>query len=323
MQVNLSLASIDGYKTYLALAFGALIIAANHFGLLPDDMGKALNFDPNNWINDEYKLLLGATGRSALTKIERAIVGQMFAPAGAPEYGGDGAVKTGAPLRALAWLMLPAALLASLLLAPSAQAQTATKAPPPAASTSAVANCSGPFCIAPYLGGGISESGGNFNVAATGINGVASNNLNMMIEGGIDYFSSNLYVGLTAVGEYGITANGNIPGGGNSALWGAGQWARLGYNVANALGIAPPTGNAPSLAGVVTTTVPYINIGVWERPWGSGFLSGVGVVGWLSKTVTVHVDFNHVNFNNASINAIAKQQTEDMVLGGFDYHFAF
>lgn len=301
-------AAINGNKTYILLATGAAVIALNHFGLLPPDYVPA-GLDPNNWINDEYKLLFGFFMRSAVKKIEK--------PAGAPGYNGDGSVGTAGPLRALAIIGV---LAASLFAVSQARAQTATKSPPPA---SAVANCSGPFCLAPYLGGGISESGGNFNVAALGINGVASNNLNMMFEGGLDYFSSNIYVGLTAVGEYGITANGNIPGGGNSALWGAGQWARLGYNVANALGITPPSGNAPSLAGVVTTTVPYVNIGVWERPWGSGFLSGIGVVGWLSKTVTVHVDWNHVNFNNASINPIAKQQTEDMVIGGFDYHFAF
>jgi hypothetical protein len=63
---------VKGYKTYIALASGAAIIALNHYGLLPSDMVKQLNLDPANWLNDEYKLLLGATGRSALAGIEAA-----------------------------------------------------------------------------------------------------------------------------------------------------------------------------------------------------------------------------------------------------------
>jgi hypothetical protein len=68
--------SLDGYKTYIALASGAAVIALNHFGYLPSDMSSQLHLDPANWLNDEYKLLLGATGRSALAKIEAAFFSQ-------------------------------------------------------------------------------------------------------------------------------------------------------------------------------------------------------------------------------------------------------
>jgi hypothetical protein len=76
MQINLDPSSIakslDGSKTYIALALGAIVIAANHFGFLPPEMTPQ-GLDPANWVQDEYKLLLGATGRSALTKIAAAI----------------------------------------------------------------------------------------------------------------------------------------------------------------------------------------------------------------------------------------------------------
>jgi hypothetical protein len=62
--------SLQGWKMYLALAAGAIVIAVNHYMVLynywPIDM---LGLDPNNWAADEYKLLLGATGRSALAGI--------------------------------------------------------------------------------------------------------------------------------------------------------------------------------------------------------------------------------------------------------------
>jgi hypothetical protein len=73
VQINLNGQSltqaVDGNKTYIALATGAAIIALNHFGLIPHDYVPA-GLDPSNWINDEFKLLLGATGRSALKKLE-------------------------------------------------------------------------------------------------------------------------------------------------------------------------------------------------------------------------------------------------------------
>lgn len=57
--------AIDGYKTYIVLAAGAIVLALNHFGFLPHGM---IPNDPANWINDEYTLLLGGTFRSALAK---------------------------------------------------------------------------------------------------------------------------------------------------------------------------------------------------------------------------------------------------------------
>jgi hypothetical protein len=180
--------------------------------------------------------------------------------------------------------------------------------------------CTSTYCVGPYLGAGVSESGGSFDIPSLGLSGLASNNVNMFVEGGYDYLSGNFYAGINGLASYGLSANGTLPGGGNSALWGVGGWVKLGYNVALAFGITPPT-SGPSLAGLVASTVPYVNLGIWDRPWGDGFLTGVGAEGWLQNNISIHVDWNHVNFNNANINPIAKNQTEDMVLGGLDYHF--
>ncbi len=74
MQVNIPLepASIgkflSGQKTYIALAVGAVVIYANHAGWLPPEYTPA-GLDPANWVNDEYKLILGALARSALAKV--------------------------------------------------------------------------------------------------------------------------------------------------------------------------------------------------------------------------------------------------------------
>lgn len=55
--------SLSGKKTYITMAFGMVVVAANHFGLLPLDTGLL----PGDWLSDEYKLLSGVVFRSALT----------------------------------------------------------------------------------------------------------------------------------------------------------------------------------------------------------------------------------------------------------------
>lgn len=89
MQINLDPKSItnalQGNKTYITLAVGAAVIALNHFGYLPDSLVPQ-GLDSNNWINDEYKLIVGAVFRSAIAKAETP------ASSEGPKYGSDGAL---------------------------------------------------------------------------------------------------------------------------------------------------------------------------------------------------------------------------------------
>jgi len=64
--------SLDGYKTYVTLAVGIVVILANHFHLLPDSLAGAVNLDDKNWLQNIFTLVLGMTGRSALKKMETA-----------------------------------------------------------------------------------------------------------------------------------------------------------------------------------------------------------------------------------------------------------
>lgn len=60
---------LDGNKTYLACAVGAVAVALNHFGFWPQSM-LPLQIDPAQWISDEWTIFLVATGRSAAKKLE-------------------------------------------------------------------------------------------------------------------------------------------------------------------------------------------------------------------------------------------------------------
>lgn len=62
----------DGYKTYITLALGIVVIIANHLNLLPDGMAQSLNLDDSHWLQNIFTLVLGITARSAVKKVETA-----------------------------------------------------------------------------------------------------------------------------------------------------------------------------------------------------------------------------------------------------------
>lgn len=64
------LTMVNGKKTYLLVAIGALFVVANGLlGTAGTPLIPGLGLNPANWINDLFSLFLVATGRSALDKI--------------------------------------------------------------------------------------------------------------------------------------------------------------------------------------------------------------------------------------------------------------
>jgi hypothetical protein len=60
------LQQLDGYKTYIAIALGAVVVLANAF------LGVSIpgvTLDKSNWLQDLWALVLLATGRSAIAKV--------------------------------------------------------------------------------------------------------------------------------------------------------------------------------------------------------------------------------------------------------------
>jgi len=56
------LSKVDGYKTYILLAVGILMVLVNHFvGPIPN-----VNLNSANWLTDIWTLALGGAARSAL-----------------------------------------------------------------------------------------------------------------------------------------------------------------------------------------------------------------------------------------------------------------
>lgn len=206
------------------------------------------------------------------------------------------------------------ALAFTLLPAVAFGADIPTKAPVSAPITATY--CTPTECTGFYFGGHMDEAGGSLNVVATGLSGLATNQFSLGADLGYQYWDGKWFLAAELLGDYGLTTNGSIPGGGNSALWGFGALAKIGYNL---IGAITPNGS-PSLPAGLTVIAPYAIVGDWTRSWGSGFAAGAGIEGWLANNLTVHIDYIHVNYNNAAINPIVTQQTEDMVIGGIDYH---
>lgn len=63
--MNNILTLLNGNKTYIACALGALVVIANHFGI----QVVGVQLDPTNWINELWQLALVASGRSAIAKV--------------------------------------------------------------------------------------------------------------------------------------------------------------------------------------------------------------------------------------------------------------
>jgi len=219
-----------------------------------------------------------------------------------------------------ALLLAGAALLGGIAAAAAQAAPTSAPAPvmvtkaPPAAAVPActLTNCSG-F----YGGGFLSESGGAFS-GGTGVN-----QFELGGNAGYQFWNGQWFLAAEFDAVYGITSKGTIPGGGNSALWGVGGLAKIGYSLSSVFGAAANSSAQPVLPASLQNALiaPYVILGIWDRPWGAGFASGAGVEALLATNWTFHVDYIHVNYNNASVNSNVNQQSEDMVIGGIDYHF--
>jgi opacity protein-like surface antigen len=214
------------------------------------------------------------------------------------------------------------ALLLALLSTPAVAADLPpimTKAPAVAAP---VAYCTLTYCSGFYVGGELLESGGNFNIAATGLSGLADNNFAMGGHVGYQYWNGKIFAAAEGGGDYGLIEKGQLPGGGNQGLWDAYFLGKVGYSIAdlftNTSGTATPS-LPTSLANALIA--PYVAVGVWCRPWGCGTAVGPGVEGLVATNWTLSVDWLYVSYNNASINPIVSQQSESLVRASLDYHF--
>lgn len=247
-------------------------------------------------------------GHVALMK-ELARVKSQTGPAIAG-YGAQGQVQK-LPLVILAIVLGP--IVALLLFAAPASAQTiVTKAAPASSPVCTLTNCSG-F----YAGIQIGEAGSNFS------GGTSANQFALGGNAGYQFWNGQWFMAAEFDALYGLTQNGTIPGGGNSALWGIGGLAKIGYSLSSVFGAAANAGAQPVLPSSLQNALiaPYAILGVWDRPWGAGFATGAGVEALLANGWTFHVDYVHVNYNNAAVNPNVNQQTEDLILGGIDYHF--
>jgi len=224
-------------------------------------------------------------------------------------YGADGQVRK-LPLAILA-IGVSAALLA-LLAAPAFAADVLPTKAPPAAPSCTLQQCSG-F----YAGINIGESGSNFS------GGTSANQFALGGNAGYQFWNGQWFIAAEFDALYGLTQNGTVPGGGNSALWGIGGLAKIGYSLSSVFGAAANASAQPVLPSSLQNALiaPYAILGIWDRPWGAGFVSGAGVEALLANNWTFHVDYLHVNYNNAAVNVNVNQQTEDLILAGIDYHF--
>lgn len=183
--------------------------------------------------------------------------------------------------------------------------------------------CTLQSCSGFYVGGDLLESGGNFDVIGTGLSGLAQNNLAMGGHAGYEFWNGKWFAAFEGGADYGVVQNGALPGGGNHGLWDVYGLGKLGYDFSGIFGAGTNGTATPTLPQSIANALmsPYVILGVWDRPWGAGLASGAGVQALLATNWTLSVDYIHVNYNNANVNAIVSEQTENLVRASVDYHF--
>jgi opacity protein-like surface antigen len=214
-------------------------------------------------------------------------------------------------------------LLAALLLALIFQAHVARAADLAVKATPAAVVCTQTACDSLYAGGNLVNSGGNFDVIGSGLTGLAANGVMLGGQAGAEFWNGSIFAEAELDVEYDIATNGAGLGAGNRAQWALGGQIKLGYAPAGLFGASTTGQAAPALPAALASSLisPYIAVGIWDRPWGVGLLTGAGVQALIAQNWTLDPEYFHVAYNNAAINPNVKQQSENDFMLALNYHF--
>jgi opacity protein-like surface antigen len=226
-------------------------------------------------------------------------------------------VSLPAPVKAV--LAFFAVIILSLVFSLSAHAQTVTKAPVP----TVLPTCLLTICEGPYVGGNLVNDGANFDVIGSGLSGLASNGIMMGADAGYEFWNGSIFAAAELDAEYAVTNNMPNVGAGNSAQYALGAQIKLGYSLATLFGAATQGQATPTLPQQLANSLisPYIAVGVWDRPWGPGLATGAGVQALIATNWTLDAEYLHVTYNNAAINPIVNEQTENLFMLALNRHF--
>lgn len=224
----------------------------------------------------------------------------------------------------VAFLIVSLALLSMPFGARAADLSTAplVKAIPPVQPACQTVNdCSGLFA-----GFNVQQQGGNFTLLSNGLGGVAQNDFAAGGQLGYEFYNGQWRLGGEVGFDYGLAPNGTLPGGGNHGLWSADALVCVGYSLAPLFG-GSATGStstpAPALPAALANALmsPCLLVGGFWRPWGGGVATGARASALIAKGWTLDVDALHIDYNNANVNSILAEQTENLVRAGISYHF--
>ncbi len=191
------------------------------------------------------------------------------------------------------------------------------------AANQAAPACTQTACDSVYAGGNLVNSGGNFDIIGSGLTGLAANGVMLGGQAGAEFWNGSIFAAAEFDVEYDLVTNGTGLGAGNNAQWALGGQVKLGYALAGLFGAGTSGQAAPVLPAALASALisPYIAVGVWDRPWGPGLLTGAGVQALIAQNWTLDPEYFHVAYNNAAINANVKQQSENDFMLALNYHF--
>lgn len=226
-----------------------------------------------------------------------------------------------------------AVLLALALGLASPPVSAANLAPPPANPfTKALSTpaCTLTSCTGLFVGGSISQAGGNFDVIGTGLTGLASNDFALGGQFGYEFWNGQIYAAVLVPVTYDTSINAPTPLGQaftDKLTWGV--EGRLGYSLASLFGAAATGSTAPTLPQQLLASLmtPYVNIGEVRRHNQPALVSGAGVEALIATNWTLNADYLHYTYGqggsagSALPGAVVSQTNDNEVRISINRHF--
>lgn len=190
--------------------------------------------------------------------------------------------------------------------------------------------CTISSCTGWFIGGSLGNTGGNFNVIGTGLNGIAQNGLSLGVLGGYEFWNGQWYAALLADADYDASLNANVGGIPETfkQRWTYGGKVRLGYSLASAFGLATTGQSAPTLPQQFLNSLmtPYVTVGESYRHGQPALVSGVGVEALLATNYTLDVEYLNYAYNQGGTSGTVagiptSQTTENAIRMTIARHF--
>lgn len=176
--------------------------------------------------------------------------------------------------------------------------------------------CSLTSCSGWYVGAALIGAGSNLDILGSGINGSVFAGGGMIgVNAGYQLWNGRFFAAAEVLGAY--DAASNVANGGNQRYFFA-EVVKFGMGLqnlfSNGVGVTPSQGPV-AIPNILASSLlsPYVQFGVAERPWGTGWISGAGADFTLGAGYNLDLSYMFIKYNTPALNAITLDRNENLL----------